>query len=100
MAPPHRALRIAATAELVTLVALLANLATAHLPAISSLAGPTHGCAYLFTVVAVARAARRTPLAVTASLLPGIGGLLALRALTRSGDGPQAPADPPTVRLV
>ncbi|MFE1775816.1 DUF3817 domain-containing protein [Streptomyces sp. NPDC059008] len=96
---PHRALRIAAGVELATLVVMLANLATAHLPALSSLVGPTHGCAYLFTVVAVARTPRRTPPTIALSLLPGIGGCLALRRLTRPGKGRNAPAvDPPTAR--
>ncbi|MFH8409302.1 DUF3817 domain-containing protein [Streptomyces sp. NPDC018019] len=82
----HQALRIAATVELASLVVLLGNLATAHLPAISSLAGPLHGCAYLFTVVATARAPQRTAAAVVLSLLPGIGGLLAVRRLTRGAE--------------
>ncbi|MEV5597186.1 DUF3817 domain-containing protein [Streptomyces sp. NPDC052496] len=77
-------LRTAATVELVSLVILLANLVTAHLPAVSSLAGPLHGCAYLFTVIATARDPRRSPAAVALSLLPGVGGLLALRSLTRA----------------
>jgi hypothetical protein len=75
-------LRIAAAVELASLVVLLGNLFTAHLPAISSLAGPIHGCAYLFTVIAVARDPRRTPAAIVLALLPGVGGLLALRRLT------------------
>ncbi|WP_346427680.1 hypothetical protein [Streptomyces sp. AcE210] len=47
-----RPLRIAAHVELISLVVMLANLATAHLEPISSLMGPTHGCAYLFVVTA------------------------------------------------
>ncbi|KOG61218.1 hypothetical protein ADK76_14005 [Streptomyces griseoflavus] len=82
----HRALRIAAAVELVSLVVLLGNLATAHLPAISSLAGPLHGCAYLFTVVATARDPRRTATAVGLSMLPGVGGMLAVRRLTRGAE--------------
>lgn len=74
-------LRIASTVELVTLVVMLANLFTVHLPAVSSLAGPTHGCAYLFSFIAVLRDPRRSPRAIALSLLPGIGGLLALRRL-------------------
>ncbi|MEU2794513.1 DUF3817 domain-containing protein [Streptomyces sp. NPDC007100] len=74
-------LRTAAAVELASLVVMLANLATAHLPAVSSLMGPLHGCAYLFTVVATARDPRRTAVAVGLALLPGIGGLLALRRL-------------------
>lgn len=84
-------LRIAAAVELVSLVALLANLATVHLPAVSSLTGPVHGCAYLFTVVATARDPRRSAPAVGLSLLPGIGGLLAVRLLTRATGAPGQP---------
>jgi hypothetical protein len=76
-----RPLRIAARAELVSLIILLGNLFTAHLKPISSLMGPTHGCAYLFTVIATWRLPQATPTAKTLSFLPGIGGLLALRQL-------------------
>ncbi|MEV4172570.1 hypothetical protein [Nonomuraea sp. NPDC049709] len=74
-------LRIAAAVELGSLVILLGNLATAHLPAVSSLMGPLHGCAYLFTVIAAARDPRRTLATTGLALLPGIGGLLAVRRL-------------------
>ncbi|MFH9419526.1 hypothetical protein [Streptomyces sp. NPDC017529] len=42
----HRAwtpLRVSAAVELASLVVMPANLATAHLPAVSSLMGPLHG---------------------------------------------------------
>ncbi|SEM62553.1 hypothetical protein SAMN05660976_05648 [Nonomuraea pusilla] len=80
----RRPLRIAAAAELASLVVLLGNLVTVHLPEISSLAGPVHGCAYLFTVVAAARDPRRTFASTALAWLPGIGGLLALRSLDRA----------------
>ncbi|MGI5448174.1 DUF3817 domain-containing protein [Streptomyces sp. CA-243310] len=82
-----RLLPTAAGIELGSLVVLLVNLATVHLASISTLAGPVHGCAYLFTLVAVARDPRRTPLTTGLALLPGIGGVLALRGLTRSDAG-------------
>lgn len=92
----HRAwtpLRVSAAVELASLVVMLANLATAHLPAVSSLMGPLHGCAYLFTVVATARDPRRSAAAVSLALLPGIGGLPAQRRLAlHSADGSQGPA--------
>ncbi|MER6390864.1 DUF3817 domain-containing protein [Streptomyces sp. NPDC001523] len=81
---PGRLPRTAAGIELGSLVVLLLNLATVHLASISLLAGPLHGCAYLFIVVAVARDPRRTPMTTALALLPGIGGVLALRGLTRS----------------
>jgi hypothetical protein len=70
-----RPLRIAAHAELVSLIVMTANLATAHLGPVSSLMGPTHGCAYLFVVVATWRLRRATPLTKAAAVVPGIGGL-------------------------
>jgi hypothetical protein len=75
------ALRAAARVELLSLVVLLANLATVHLKAVSSLVGPAHGCAYLFVAVATwrLRAADRGTRAV--AFVPGVGGLLALRRL-------------------
>lgn len=89
MNAPHsgRLLPTAAGIELGSLIVLLVNLATVHLASISTLAGPVHGCAYLFTLVAVARDPRRTPLTTGLALLPGIGGVLALRGLTRSDAG-------------
>lgn len=82
-------LRIAATVELVSLVVLLGNLATVHVPALASLLGPVHGCAYLATIaLTVSRAGWRSrPVAL--SLVPAIGGWLAVRAL-RAGERPPA----------
>lgn len=72
-----RLLRIAAFAEAITLVVLLVNLLTAHLPAVSSAVGPCHGCAYLAVIIAtftsLSGPSRWT------SVIPGIGGLLVLR---------------------
>jgi hypothetical protein len=76
-----RGLTIAAAVELASLIVLLVNLATVHWPAVSSMAGPTHGCAYLFVIVL---AFRQTTIKKTRvmALIPGIGGLLVLRRLT------------------
>ncbi|GAA3300540.1 DUF3817 domain-containing protein [Dactylosporangium vinaceum] len=71
-------LRAAALVELVSLVALLVNLATVHVAAVASLLGPVHGCAYLLVIGATwhrTRSARTTVLAA----VPVAGGLLALR---------------------
>lgn len=76
-----RFFRIAAFAELVTLVVLLANLATVHLKPVTSLIGPTHGCAYLVIVLATWRNSAAATAAKVVALLPGIGGLLVLRQL-------------------
>ena len=78
-----RPLRIAAHAELISLVIMLANLATAHLKPISSLMGPTHGCAYLFVIGATWRLQQATNTTKATAVIPGIGGLLALRHLGR-----------------
>ena len=79
---PLRALRIAATVELGSLLVLLANLATAHWPAVSSTIGPTHGCAYLLVIILVFNQSGDTRTRATA-VIPAVGGLLALRRLGR-----------------
>ncbi|MEW2297998.1 DUF3817 domain-containing protein [Streptomyces sp. NPDC006743] len=84
-----RHLRIAAHAELISLIAMLANVFTVHLKSVSSLTGPTHGCAYLFVVFATWRLPQATAAAKVLALVPGAGGLLALRRLDR-GDPARA----------
>ncbi|MFF8506482.1 hypothetical protein ACF064_00185 [Streptomyces sp. NPDC015492] len=84
-------LRLAAAVEAFSLALLLGNLLTVHTGWVTSLGGPTHGTAYLVTVLAVrltpGPAARRArPLA----LVPGVGGLLALRRLR--AERPPVPA--------
>ncbi|TDV55320.1 hypothetical protein [Actinophytocola oryzae] len=76
-----RLFRWVAATELVTLLVLLVNLATVHLPVITSLGGPTHGCAYLFVVVATLRSPSAPARTKVVALLPGIGGLLVARRL-------------------
>lgn len=78
-----RHLRIAAQGELISLMILLTNLATVHLKPVSSLMGPAHGCAYLFVVVATWRRKQATTITKATAVIPGIGGLLALRRLDR-----------------
>ncbi|MCZ7456190.1 DUF3817 domain-containing protein [Streptomyces sp. WMMC940] len=77
-----RHLCIAAHAELISLIVMLANVFTIHLKPISSVMGPTHGCAYLFVVIATWRL-KPAPAVNIAALVPGVGGLLALRLLDR-----------------
>ena len=75
-----RLLTVAARVELASLILLLANLATVHLATVATLLGPLHGCAYLLVIgctIATTRGARPRLL----SVIPGIGGLLALRVL-------------------
>ncbi|MEV7404519.1 hypothetical protein AB0N93_29540 [Streptomyces sp. NPDC091267] len=80
-----RPLRIAAQVELISLLAMLTNLATVHLNAVSSLLGPTHGCAYLFVVAATWRLQPARVAVRAVAAVPGVGGLLALRRLSTPG---------------
>lgn len=73
-----RTLRIAAAAEAVSLAVLLVNLATVHADAVTSLGGPVHGTAYL-AVIAGTWFMPATARVRWSALVPGIGGLLALR---------------------
>jgi hypothetical protein len=82
-------LRVAARVELVSLLVLLANLATVHLAPVATLIGPLHGCAYLVVIGAVWQGSRSRR-ARWLSVVPGVGGLLAERAIGRS------PAEPST----
>lgn len=83
-----RALWIASTVEAVSLVVLLVNLFTVHLRPISSLTGPLHGTAYLCVIGAALLMNAPRP-ATLLTLVPGIGGALALRRIrhdpTREG---------------
>jgi hypothetical protein len=77
---PRRILQIAGTVELVTLVLMLVNIVTVHLPEASRVLGPVHGLAYTVTVITailVMGGRRRVWLL---AFIPGIGGLLASRA--------------------
>ncbi|MBD0421953.1 DUF3817 domain-containing protein [Streptomyces sp. TRM S81-3] len=87
-----RHLRIAVHTELISLIVMLANLFTVHLKPISSLMGPTHGCAYLFVVIATCRLEQAPAAVKVLALVPGVGGLLALRQLDR-GDSARAQAE-------
>lgn len=82
-----RWLRLASWSETLSLLVLLVNLATAHVEALASLLGPVHGCAYLATIAT----AFLVPLPSRArklTLVPGIGGLLALRTVGSAIPGP------------
>lgn len=74
---------VAAAVEFLSLLVLLVNLATVHLPAITSLGGPTHGCAYVFVVVATLRNPAASTATKVMALVPGVGGLLVMRQLAR-----------------
>ncbi|MBW5426113.1 hypothetical protein GKQ77_31915 [Streptomyces sp. BG9H] len=77
-----RTLRIAAAAEAASLALLLGNLLTVHAPALSALLGPLHGTAYLVVIATTwMTPAAATPGTRWRALVPGIGGLLALRRI-------------------
>jgi hypothetical protein len=76
-----RLLRMAARLEFVSLIVLLANLATVHWPAVSSAVGPIHGCAYLYVIIATAREGTATRRDKLIAFVPAIGGLLVLHLL-------------------
>lgn len=80
----RRPLRTSATIELVSLVVLLANIAIGNASEIAALFGPVHGVAWLFGVLATWRDPQRGTGATLRALVPGIGGLLALRTLQRA----------------
>jgi hypothetical protein len=78
-----RLLRLAAAVEAVTLLLLLVNLATVHVPAVAGVVGPLHGAAYLTAIVATLLNPDAPAAARWWAVLPGVGGLLAVRRLGR-----------------
>jgi hypothetical protein len=80
---PVRQLRVAAHAEPISLIVLLANVFTVHLKPISAVVGPIHGFAYLFVVIATWRLGQSPAAAKILAVVPGVGGLLAVRRLDR-----------------
>lgn len=76
-------LRASATIELVSLTILLCNMATVNAQSVAALAGPVHGIAWLFGVITTWRDPGRTTGIAVLAAVPGIGGMLALRALGR-----------------
>lgn len=81
--PSLRWLVVLAALETATLAILLVNLATVHHEAVTSLVGPLHGACYL-GVVAVAFLLGLPRRAKLLSIVPVVGGFLAVRAAGRS----------------
>ncbi|AYF77537.1 DUF3817 domain-containing protein [Nocardia yunnanensis] len=75
---PQRTLRLTAAAETLTLLVLLVNLATVHWPAVSSLVGPLHGCAYIAVVVLAFKVPESRPALRALAVIPIVGGLVVL----------------------
>ena len=80
-----RLLRIAATVEAASLAVLLINLVTVHFAPVASLLGPIHGTAYLLVIGSALSTRPATLGARLLALVPGIGGLLALRRISPPG---------------
>jgi hypothetical protein len=77
-----KVLKIAAAVEAVSVCLLFLNLFTVHWPAVSSALGPTHGTAYLVTIVTALSTAGASTRAKVLSFVPAVGGYLALRNLS------------------
>ena len=77
-----RWLATAALLETASLVALLVNLATVHVPSVASALGPVHGFCYLVVIVLSWQLPVRTAVRAR-SLVPAVGGLLVVRAVQR-----------------
>jgi hypothetical protein len=75
-----RLLKITAAVEAITVVLLFVNLFTVHWAPVASALGPTHGTAYLVTIVTVITLQGAPAKAKWLSFVPGVGGYLALRA--------------------
>ncbi|MFJ8555574.1 DUF3817 domain-containing protein [Streptomyces sp. NPDC093676] len=88
----HPHLKFAAAVELVSLAVLLINLATLRDPAVASLTGPIHGCAYLVAIVSVLRDPMKRGTTIALALIPGAGATLALRQLASANEEPAPPA--------
>ena len=79
-----RLLTLLAATEFGSLVVLLVNLATVHVPGVATILGPLHGCAYVAAIIGTAMAARPKSLPTLLSVIPGIGATLAVAVLRRS----------------
>jgi Domain of unknown function (DUF3817) len=89
--PDLRWMTVASLAETVSLVVLLANLATVHVPQVASVIGPVHGFAYLATIATAFLLPLDTRTRLL-TLIPAVGGLLALVRARRSAEpGPRRP---------
>lgn len=73
-----RSLWVAAAVEATSLLVLLANLATVHLPGVAAALGPVHGTAYL-AGIALAWTGGYPLRTRLLALVPGVGALLAAR---------------------
>lgn len=88
----RRVLAGAAALELLTLTVLLGNLALTHDPGVASAVGPVHGLAYVTTIGSALLLDGAPRAARWLTLVPGVGGVLAGRALRRAATQRPDPA--------
>jgi hypothetical protein len=81
------ALPVVAAVEALSLLVLLVNLATVHLPWLASLLGPVHGLAYA-AGIALAFSGPYARRARWLSVVPGIGAALTVRSRREEPDTP------------
>lgn len=81
-----RWLRVAAAVEAATVVVLLANLATVHVPVVATVLGPIHGTAYL-AGIALTWTAGLSRTARLLACIPAAGAWLAARTVTTEPAG-------------
>ncbi|GAA5168645.1 MULTISPECIES: hypothetical protein [Amycolatopsis] len=74
-------MRTVALVEALSLLVLLGNLATVHVPQVAAIVGPLHGTAYL-AGIALACARSHDVRTRLLSLIPAVGAFLASRAIT------------------
>jgi hypothetical protein len=86
------ALRAAAVVEAASLLLLVVNLLTLHVAALASMVGPLHGSAYLAVIATTFLATGSRPVRLKA-LIPGVGGLLAVRAAGATPRGDDVSVD-------
>ncbi|WP_216899106.1 hypothetical protein [Nocardia alni] len=79
---PRHILQIIGAIEFITLLLMLANLATIHLPEVPRVLGPVHRLAYTGTIVTAILVRGGSHRVWLLSLIPGIGGILASRVVS------------------
>lgn len=85
-----RLLAAIAAVELGSLLVLVINLATVHVPVVATILGPLHGCAYVAMIVGSAVHAGPRSLPTLLSIIPAAGGALSIAALRRRASAPEA----------
>ncbi|CAL9445758.1 hypothetical protein [Streptomyces sp. enrichment culture] len=92
-----KVLRVAAAVEAVSVLILFGNLLTVHARPVTALGGPTHGTAYLVTIVATfaLTVAGAAGAARALAFVPGVGGMLVLNWLRRHPEAVKPPAGDP-----